>query len=349
LSENKGKQAMLPKLWIITGANGHFGNTLVRELLKQGETVIGFVLPNDRSPALDGLNVIKVKGDVTDPFAIEQLIDTAGIDPKDICLIHAAGIVSIDFKEKELIHQVNVKGTMNIAKICLQKGIGRFVYISSVHAIEELPNKQSITEVTKFDPDRVEGLYAKSKAEATREVLTLIEDGLSANLVFPSGMIGPYDYGCSHMTQMVLDYGAGRLKAYVDGGYDFADVRDVAAAVIRVVKERSSGEHYILSGDYISVKEIVTVLGNAFPKYKCDIKMPLWVANASAPLAEIYYRLLKQKPLYTRYSLFTLASNSNFSHALATHDLHYAPRKARESLTDMAKWLIENDRIKKGS
>lgn len=340
---------MVPKLWIITGANGHFANTLVRELLKQGETVIGFVLPNDPSPALIELKVRKVEGNITNPQAIEQLIDQAGVNPADICLIHAAGIVSIDFKEKERIHHVNVEGTKNIAQICLHKGIGRFVYISSVHAIPELPNKQSISETRLFNPDLVKGLYAKSKAEATREVLTLINEGLSANLVFPSGMIGPFDYGCSHMTQMVLDYGAGRLKAYVDGGYDFADVRDVAAAVIRVVQERRSGEHYILSGNYISVKEIVTVLNKAFPKYKCTIKMPLGIANASAPLAEIYYRLMKQKPLYTRYSLFTLASNSNFSHALATQDLDYAPRDASDSLGDMANWLIENGRIKKGS
>jgi len=340
---------MQPKCWIITGANGHFANTLVRELLAQGESVLGFVLPNDKSLALEGLGVDIVEGNIVDPLTIERLIDECKADAKDICLIHAAGIVSIDFKEKELIHRVNVGGTRNIAEICLRKGVGRFVYISSVHAIPELPDKKQISEVTEFDPDLVEGLYAKSKAAATREVLRLIEAGLSANLVFPSGMIGPNDYGCSHMTQMVLDYGAGRLKAYVDGGYDFADVRDVAAAVIRVVKERSAGEHYILSGDYISVKEIVTALGKVFPAYKCTTKLPLALAKASAPLAEIYYRLLRQKPLFTRYSLFTLASNSNFSHALASRDIGYTPRKAEESLIDMAHWLIENGRIKKGS
>lgn len=340
---------MQPKLWIITGANGHFANTLVRELVRQKQSVLGFVLPNDKSRALDGLDISIVKGDITHQEEIEQLIDNAGVNPSEVCLVHAAGIVSIDFKEKERIHQVNVQGTQNIAEICLRKKIGRFVYISSVHAIPELPNKQSIVEVLKFDPSLVEGLYAKSKAEASRIVLTLIDQGLSANLVFPSGMIGPNDYGCSHMTQMVLDYGAGRLKAYVDGGYDFADVRDVAAALIRVVFERASGEHYILSGNYISVKEIVTVLGKVFPAFKCTLKMPLTFAKASAPLAEIYYRLMKQKPLYTRYSLFTLASNSNFSHALASRDFGYKPRQASESLIEMALWLSNNGRMKKGS
>jgi len=134
---------MQPKCWIITGANGHFANTLVHELLAQGESVLGFVLPNDKSIALEGLGVDIVEGNIVDPLAIEHLIDECKADAKDICLIHAAGIVSIDFKEKELIHRVNVGGTRNIAEICLRKGVGRFVYISSVHAIPELPDKKN--------------------------------------------------------------------------------------------------------------------------------------------------------------------------------------------------------------
>jgi dihydroflavonol-4-reductase len=338
-----------PELWIVTGANGHFANTLVRELRSRNKSVLGFVLPNDPSFALKDLDIEIFEGNVTDIETLRKCIKSVNVNPSDICVVHAAGIVSIDFKEKERIDKVNVQGTRNVATVCKEMQIGRFVYVSSVHAIKELTHRQTISEVDDFNPDWVEGLYAKSKAQATKEVLKMIDAGLPGNIVFPSGMIGPYDYGCSHMTQMVLDYGAGRLKAYVDGGYDFADVRDVAAALIKVVEEREPGEHYILSGDYISVKEIVTVLGDVFPKYKCTLKMPLAFARFSAPFAEIYYRIRKQKPLYTRYSLFTLASNSNFSHEKARKDLGYNPRKASESLKDMADWLIKQERIKKGS
>ena len=118
---------MQPKLWIVTGANGHFANTLVRELLNQGESVVGFVLPGDKSKALSGLQVPIVEGDVTDITAVKQLIDDAWADAQDICLVHAAGIVSIDFKEKNRIRQVNVGGTKNIAETCLRQDVVRFV------------------------------------------------------------------------------------------------------------------------------------------------------------------------------------------------------------------------------
>ena len=58
---------------------------------------------------------------------------------------------------------------------------------------------------------------------------------------------------------------------------------------------------------------------------------------------------MRQKPLYTRYSLFTLASNAHFSHASATEDFGYKPRKATESLIDMPHWMSDNGRMKKGS
>ncbi|HAM63281.1 MAG TPA: dihydroflavonol 4-reductase [Erysipelotrichaceae bacterium] len=340
---------MQPKYWIVTGANGHFANTLVRELTKRNDKVGAFVLPGDRSDALSDLLIRRFEGDVTKIDDLRRCIDAAEVDPKDICVVHAAGIVSIDFKEKDKIHKVNVEGTQNVATVCLEKGVGRMVYVSSVHAIKEVEDQGFIQETDRFSPEDVEGLYAKSKAQATCNLLKLQEEGLPLTLVFPSGMIGPNDYGCSHMTQMVIDFGTGRLKAYVKGGYDFVDVRDVSEALIKIVETRDAGDHYILSGEYISVKEIVDVLAGVFPEISKTMKLPLGLAKLSAPFAEIYYRILKQKPLYTRYSLFTLASNSNFSHAKATEDLAYRPRKATESLRDMALWLIQQNRIKKGS
>jgi len=340
---------MQPKLWVITGANGHFANTLIRQLVNEGENVVAFVLPNDRCKALKDLDVRIVEGDIKNRQDVNRLLDSCPLSPEEICVVHAAGIVSIDFKEKERIHEVNVLGTRNISQICKDRKIGRFVYISSVHAFCEPSSNEIIDESSDIDSKIVEGLYAKSKAEATLEVREMIREGLHGTIVFPSGMIGPYDYGCGHMTQLVLDYAAGRLRVCVDGGYDFADVRDVANGVIDIVRHCPPGEAYILSGEYISVKQILTVLETVFPKYPVYAQVPLKLAKAVAPLAEIYYRIRRQKPLYTRYSLYTLTSNASFSHAKATASIGYQPRKASESLIDMAQWLIEQNRVKKGS
>ena len=45
-------------------------------------------------------------------------------------------------------------------------------------------------------------------------------------------MIGPYDYGISNIGQLITDFTAHRIKSYVNGAYDFVDVRDVANGLI---------------------------------------------------------------------------------------------------------------------
>ena len=86
-----------------------------------------------------------------------------------------------------------------------------------------------MTEITDFNPDKVNGEYAKTKAEIAKYVLEKANnEGLDVCIIQPSGIIGPYDFGNSHLTQMILDFANGRLTACVKGGYDFVDVRDVA-------------------------------------------------------------------------------------------------------------------------
>ena len=54
-------------------------------------------------------------------------------------------------------------------------------------------------EIRDFSPDAVVGGYAKTKAEATREVLRAAQEGLDAVVVHPSGILGPYDRSGNHL------------------------------------------------------------------------------------------------------------------------------------------------------
>jgi len=186
----------MKKCWIVTGANGHVGNTVVRLLLEKQQRVIAMVLPGDTSQALQGLDVEIVKGDLVNPEDIEHLFSfVKNIDSSQVIVIHTAGIVSIDFKEKELIDKVNFGGTRNIVDACVNHQIGKLIYTSSVHALPERSGNQPIREAIAFDPKLVEGLYAKSKASASQYVINAIQQGLNANIVFPSGILGPGDFG----------------------------------------------------------------------------------------------------------------------------------------------------------
>ena len=192
------------RLYLVTGACGHVGNTLVKQLVANGEKVRGLVLPKEDTSPLAGLpDVELVRGDVRDIKSLEPFFDGAGYD--EVVCIHTAGIVSIASKFLQSVIDVNVKGTKNIVEMCLSHGVKRLVYTSSVHAIPELPEGQVIREVDHFEAGDVVGLYAKSKARATQIVLDGVQRGLDAVVVHPSGIIGPNDYGKGHLTQLVVD------------------------------------------------------------------------------------------------------------------------------------------------
>ena len=72
----------------------------------------------------------------------------------------------------------------------------------------------------------------------------------------------------------------------------------------------------------------------------------MWIARVTAPLSEIYYKLRKEPPLYTRYSLYTLTSNSNFSNEKAKKELGFKNRSMEETINDTVKWLRQNKTIK---
>jgi len=73
--------------------------------------------------------------------------------------------------------------------------------------------------------------------------------------------------------------------------------------------------------------------------------LPRWFVNATAPIAELYYKILRQPPLFTSYSLYTLNSNALFSHQKATDELGYTTRDMKETLGDTVTWLKEQGRI----
>jgi dihydroflavonol-4-reductase len=202
-----------------------------------------------------------------------------------------------------------------------------------------------IDESLPFDPDNPYGAYDSSKAEASLEVQKAVAEGLDAVIVCPTGVIGPYDYRGSEMGSVIMDAALGRTSPYVDGAYDFVDVRDVADGLILAEKNGRAGESYILSGQRISVRYLLEtvreVTGRAFTR----IKVPFHLAEFAARFTPTYYRLSRSKPRFTPYSLEVLHSNSTISHTKATRELGYHPRALYDSITDTARWFLENHRL----
>ena len=323
-------------LYLVTGATGYLGSTVVRSLLRQGAKVRALALPNDRLVKSLPQGAELSFGSVDNYESLSGFFEGAG---PDTCVIHCAGIVSIASRNDDRLWRVNVAGTMNIANLSLEKAVGKLVYVSSVHAIPEKPRGQEIAECRSFSPESVVGDYAKSKAAATEYILCAARRGLNASVVHPSGIIGPYDSAGGSVTGTVISYCRGKLLAGVRGGYDFVDVRDVAEGILSCCEKGRQGECYILSGRYTTVPEVLETLRRLTRGRRILMSVPLGAVKLVAPLCEKVSLRRKTPPFLTPYSVYTMGVNALFSHEKATRELDYHPRDLRQTLSDMVQWL----------
>jgi len=331
------------KTFIVSGGTGFVGNNVVRALVSGGAAVRTLVRSKEKAEiALKGLNVELFFGDVHDSNAITKLFD--GLKDREIVFLHTASVVLIGGtgRQYKTMDDVNYNGVKNIIEACIAYE-ARLVYVSSVHAITEPLKRRLIMETKHFNPLYVVGKYAKSKARASALVMDAVKNrGLDAVIVHPSGIIGPNDYSDTYLTQMIVDYMENRIPAAVNGGYDFVDVRDVANGILSAAEKGKTGDCFLLTNKYYSIMEMFTMLHEITGGKKIKTKLPMWLAYLLLPFLSVYFTILGKRPLYTAYSLYTLKSNSNFSHEKASRILRFSPRGLRESLTDTVAFLEEH-------
>lgn len=330
-------------IYLVTGAAGHLGYTIVMQLVNDGHKVRALVLPQDALGSRLPREVEIVRGNVLDKRSLDIFFTVPpGVDTY---LIHSAGIVTTSLKYRQIVYDVNVQGTKNILEAAMKHEVKKMVYVSSVHAIPELPKGQVISEVAYFDKSLVYGMYSKTKAEATQAVLEAAAKGLNVTVVHPSGICGPHSHACNYATQLVIDCWKGLLPMGVEGGYDFVDVRDVASGTISSCHRGEKGECYILANRYITVKEIFSTFQEITGKKLPRLMAPMWLAKASLPLCSLYYKIKKRLPMFSSYSLYTLNTNAYFSSDKARLKLGYVTRPFPETLADTIEWLKKEKSI----
>jgi dihydroflavonol-4-reductase len=326
-------------LSVVTGASGHLGNVLVRQLVASGHHVRAVVPPFEDQGQIPGPGVEVVISDVRDRGSLEGALRGARR------VFHLAGIVTISTGQRRLLEEVNVRGTRNVVQACLKTGVERLVYTSSVHALGEPGDGSAIREQHEFRPECLFGDYAWSKARASTEIMAAVRQGLNAVMVFPSGIVGPYDHRLSELGTLFLSVLCGRMRVYVDGAYDFVDVRDVADGCMSAMENGRTGQGYILSGNRVTVREMLRELDRYAVRRPFRARAPMWAARTAAAFTPLFYRLTGKKPVLTGYSLRVIGSNCRMDRTKAETELGFRARPFAETVQDTAVWLRETGRL----
>ncbi len=326
---------------LVTGATGHLGANLVRALLAQGRSV-RVLVHNDRR-AIEGLDLEIFQGDLCDPASIAAAC--AGCD----VVYHLAAYISLRTDDWPRLHAVNVEGTRNVVDACLKQGVRRMIHLSSVHALQNEPMDSPIDEARPLVKAGRALSYDLSKAMAEREVKAGMDLGLDAVILNPTGMIGPHDHKPSHFGEVLVALAWRKLPALVAGGFDWVDARDVSLGALRAEEKALSGSSYVLSGHWISIREIAKIVEQICAVPSPRFVAPMWLATIALPLSPLLFRMGADRSLYSWASLQALRANPHVSHEKATRELGYQPRPISDTLVDTLTWFRVNGYLRAGT
>ncbi|RLV04579.1 nucleoside-diphosphate sugar epimerase [Streptomyces griseocarneus] len=323
---------------LVTGATGHLGANLVRELLAERQDV-RVLLREAAGPALDGLAVHRVPGDLRDREAVRRAV--AGCEE----VYHCAAQVSTSSGGKREIHDVNVVGTHHVLAAARQAGVRRVVVTGSLSATG-WRRGVACTEEDLFYPFGEHTPYTVSKMLAEHECAKAAAQGLDVVIATSTAIIGPHDYRPSRMGRLLLDFAHGRLMAYVPGGFEFVSVKDVVSGHLLAMRRGVAGRKYLLSTHYHTVEEMLGFYGEVCGHRRL-LRVPSPVmaglARATAPVVSVLAP--RHEMRLTPAAVGFLRSRRRADCSRAITELGYRPTSVRQAVEEAFACFVRRGQI----
>jgi dihydroflavonol-4-reductase len=324
----------------VTGASGHIGNVLCRQLLADGHHVRAQY--NSDVYPLKGLDLELKQGNVLNKDFLLELF--RGCD----AVIHAAALISINGDPDGSVFRTNTHGPRLVMEAAKECHIKRLIHLSSVHAVTELPHHTPYNEERPYKT-AADPAYDHSKAVGEQ----ILRDGSASGptelvIVRPSCVIGPYDFKPSKIGAALLDFYHQKMPFLPPGGYDLIDVRDVSRSIIKALDAAVSPGIYLLSGKYYNFKELAAAVHKVTGKKVPQIVIPHRLLNALLPLASWHARIKGAAPSLTRESIAAIMNgHPQMDHRKAKNTLGHSNRPLEKSLNDFYTWHFESKNILK--
>jgi dihydroflavonol-4-reductase len=324
---------------LVTGGSGFLGTHVVRALAERGDHLRLLLRRGSNLDHLSGLELERASGDVTDRRAVRRAME--GIDR----VFHLAGTTSMRPGNRGAVFDLNVKGTRIVLEEALAAKVKRVVHTSSVAAIGPARPRGTADESQPFRVGHLGIAYANSKHEAEVEALRLAAHGLAVVIVNPSFVLGPDDPKGTSM-ELVRRFLLGRIPAYVDGGLNIVDVRDVARGHLLADQKGQVGERYILAGRNFTLDRLLSDFARISGREQLPVKLP---GRPTALAVQVMARAgvpLPVSPDEVRSATLWWT----YRNTKARRELGFEPRPHEETLEDAVRWQMEQlgDRVRIG-
>jgi dihydroflavonol-4-reductase len=327
-------------LALVSGANGHLGNNLVRYLIAQGIPVRASVRNIANKAPFAGLDCEVVQADITDKKSFVAAL--RGVDT-----FYAVGA---SFKlwakdPRKEIYDVNMQGTRNTIEAAAEAGVRRIVYVSSIAALDysQLPAKES----NGYNPARRD-MYYNSKNDAEKLAFELAKKlGVELVTVLPAAMIGgeanlPLNVSYN-ILKLILNK---QIPVDTRITLNWIDVKDVAAGCYLAATRGIPGERYILANEQcMTITDTTRLAARLYPELKLKIPraVPKPLLFAIAAGMEFSARLKDKAPLLTRKDIAMFSGlQQNFDISKSRRELGFEPASPEKAVTAAFQYLMTN-------
>ena len=241
---------------LVTGGAGFIGSNFVRMILDEHPGVLVVNLDSlTYAGNLENLNGYDdnpnhkfVKGDIRDGQLVEELVEEYGIQA--IINFAAESHVDRSLVEPGIFIDTNVNGTLTLLKVALNKGLDRFLQVSTDEVYGSLGKDGLFTESTPLSPNSP---YSASKASADMLVRAFGHSyGLKYNITRCSNNYGQYQFPEKMIPLMINNALKDKaLPVYGDGLQvrDWLYVYDHCTAIWAVLTKAEPGTVYNVGGN----------------------------------------------------------------------------------------------------
>jgi dihydroflavonol-4-reductase len=324
---------------LVTGANGHLGNNLVRGLLNQGkQQVRASVRDVSNTTPFEGLDCEVIFADMLDRDSLSKALQ--GIDT----LYHPAAVFKHWAKDpqKEIIDP-NLDGTRNVLEIAAQQGVKRIVYVSSIAALDRtvVPMNETGWNTNFSSP------YNHAKTVSEKLAWDLAKElALWMVSVLPSSIIGPNAFrqltpSMSFLNNVVKN----PVRFNPNFTMNYVDVRDVVVGMIAASEKGKNGTRYILGNELpLSTTRVFELAHALFPEIQQPPPIPKAELIRIAAALETASQTSGEAPLLTVYNVeLYYGADTRLDISTAKNDLGYVPRNPEEAIKETFMYLAKRD------
>jgi len=329
---------------LVTGATGMVGSKLVLDLIEAGLGVraiyrdkrrIGQFKENVQYYGADSTllenQVEWVEADLLDYLQLAKALE--GVE----MVYHCAAMVSFHPSERGRMFENNINGTSNLVNICLEKGIKKICYVSSIAALGKTENGGLINEETSWIPEKKHSSYSISKFHSEMEIWRGVNEGLDAVIVNPSVIIGPGDW--SSGSPAFFGTIAKGLKFFTDGVNGFVDVRDVTSAMILLTSdsnfEKAKNNRFLLNSANMGYKLFFEQIAKSVRVNPPTLKASKIMLETGWRMAKVVGFLTRKKPIITKETAHSATGKSVYDGSKITREFGFQYRPIEQTITEV--------------